>query len=507
MLPPCVEASVTESDPLVGTILAGRYRVIAPIGRGGAGTVYRGIQLQLEREVAIKVVRPDVSEGAREELEARFFREAALAGRLSHPHLVKMFDYGSTEDGRQFVVMELLRGRSLKRALDGTQLDPADVARIGAQLARGLHHAHSEGLVHRDVKASNVFLVRDEEGNEHARLLDFGLVKSLRQELDVTQTPTYLGTPLYMSPEQARGERDLDGRSDLYSLGCLLYRMACGEMPFRGETPLATALLHVNAPYPPMKVRSPDVRVDPRLERIVRRCMAKRPEDRWADGAALAQALDAFGDLASRPPPPPKRSGPVVWLGIAGAVGLGGLLVGGVAVVGGVAAVLWSAGVFQPPPQHAPVAVSDEVARATTLEPPLDAAPLADAPAGPRLPDPPADPPPTVERSPEPALSDPPVAEPPPRVAPTVDTTPAKAAAPPAVGPVVDGYTFASPAHAARALEFANTATWSELRKSGVAYKIVPRLADGRPYDSIDSLGETKGIGPATLRALGEHTK
>ncbi|TVQ89289.1 MAG: serine/threonine protein kinase [Deltaproteobacteria bacterium] len=553
------QGGTVSSDPLIGAVLANRYRVVEPIGRGGAGAVYRGMQLQLDRKVAIKVVRHDVAEEVREELQARFYREASLAGRLSHPAIVQTIDYGTTEHGLQFVVMELLEGRTLKSALANGPMDPREAARLASELARGLHHAHSKGLIHRDVKSSNVLLITDEEGVEHPKLLDFGLVKSVRNELDVTQTPTYLGTPLYMSPEQATGSQELDGRSDQYSLGCLLYSMLTGKLPFVADSPMATALLHHTEPYPPMSKRAPDVKVDPKLEAIVERCMSKNVKDRFPDAGVLARALEDWRTpkVAATPVAAPTRArAGAAMLGALGAFGL-------VAVIGGVALLVVLAvvvGVLVVPiasrssvssaePDHAlledflPEAddedddgadITPEAEEAeeglADLEPSAEAAEeVPDAP--PPAPAKPApEPAPKVAPSPAPAKSAP---EPAPKVAPS--PAPAKPApAPPAeptppaksapksssdgsrdeddllpVPIVVDDVTFTRVSHMRAVIAFVNRATREELIDAGVneRYGMVDAVLDNRPYTSVQQLGATPKIGHKTMLAIALHTE
>ncbi len=508
------------TDPLIGAVLGDRYRIIAPIGRGGAGTVYRALQLQLEREVAVKVVRPDVSESTRAELQARFYREASLAARLAHPAIVQTFDYGTTEHGLQYVAMELLVGRTLKDALRDGPLPAGDAARIGAELARGLHHAHGKGLVHRDVKASNVLLVVDDEGVERPKLLDFGLVKSVTRELDVTQTPTYLGTPLYMSPEQARGSLEIDGRSDQYSLGCLLYAMICGQLPFVGESPMATALLHMSEPYPPMKTRAPGVDVDPALEAIVRRAMERDPGDRFPDAAALARALEAWSTspaVAVSPVAATHKAG-FALLGAAGALGLVGIAAVGVlavAVVGGAAwwlaqqddgasaAAGTSSAALEPPAPEpaADPAVPAETDAPAVAEPDLDAelfapdapppvevAPAAPAPAAPK----PAPIAPKPSPEPAPAAPEPAPAAPPAVERPDLLDEPV----------VIDEVTFTRLSEMKAVLKLANHGTPDELGAAGITGQRIHDLIAGRPYRSVQKLGYTRGVGPDTMRKL-----
>ena len=282
---------VTNAAPgdRVGERLADKYELTAVIGRGGAGVVYSAIQHPLGRPVAVKMTRSDVTDAAPEELAIRFQREAAVSSALSHPNVVQIFDFGVTSRGECFVVMELMDGRTLRDAVRGTALDGMEVARITIGILRGLRHAHAKGLVHRDIKPSNILLVPDDEGVEQPKLIDFGLVKG--GDSDVTRTGTYMGTPSYIAPEQAMGSKDVDHRADLYAVGVLMYRMLVGFVPFRAEGPMATALAHVTEPYPEMSANPSAPRVDAHLEAVVRRAMAKNPDERFPTAADMIRAL------------------------------------------------------------------------------------------------------------------------------------------------------------------------------------------------------------------------
>ena len=265
-----------------GKVVADRYAVGELLGRGGMAEVWAGTDRVLDRPIAIKVLGSWLVHDST--FVERFRREALAAARISHPNLVAVFDAGA-EDGTPYIVMERVPGETLAETL-GRQgpLEPARAARIAAEVARALGVAHAAGIVHRDVKPGNVMVTP--EGR--AKLMDLGIARSLDGET-ITRASTVLGTAGYVSPEQVRGER-VDARSDLYSLGCVLYEMVTGRPPFEAGSPVAVAYRHIHEdPAPPSDVVPG---VPPSIDAVTRRAMAKDPGDRFASAGEFAAALE-----------------------------------------------------------------------------------------------------------------------------------------------------------------------------------------------------------------------
>lgn len=278
-------------DPLLGVVLDGKYRLDSALGKGGSGRVYVATQLSLHREVAVKVMRPELEEAGDERYAERFFREASKAGALAHPNVVTVHDYGRTDAGLCYIVMELLDGRSLKRIMKAGPIELDRTLDIFEQIVRGLRHAHKAGLVHRDVKPGNVQVLAGDEFQDVVKLLDFGLVKSAEAEVtEITRDGSFLGTPHYAAPEQVRG-LEADARSDLYAVGVMLYRACTGKLPYSSRNAMSLAMSHVRDPYPPMAERAPDVPVPEAVEAVVRRCMEKDPGRRFQSADQLLAEL------------------------------------------------------------------------------------------------------------------------------------------------------------------------------------------------------------------------
>jgi hypothetical protein len=318
--------------PVPGTPF-GRYRILAELGQGGMGIVYRAHDMQLDREVALKVLRPEVA--ANPQTAARFLREARALAAVRHDHVVEVYDYGE-RDGVRFVTMPLLRGETLHTRLERhSPLSVAEVIRIGTELAAGLAAVHEQGLIHRDLKPANVWL---EALTGRVKLLDFGLAHDPGAGDRLTRTGAVVGTPAYMSPEQVNG-LDLDARSDLFSLGSVLYRAATGRPAFAGPTQSATLAAVGEKDPPPAQAVNPVVPAA--LSDLIARLHGKRPADRPASAAAVVEALRGLAagqqvttvDWPGARPGAPGRQGRPNRVRLAVACSLGLLLVLGTLLV------------------------------------------------------------------------------------------------------------------------------------------------------------------------------
>ena len=282
-------------DPLLGRLVAQKYRVSRLIARGGMGRIYLAEQEPLGRVVALKVLDARYVQSDQDpEFQKRFLLEASTCARLTHPNTVKVYDYGRIEeiaDETYFMVMEYIDGRTLRQALKDFGHFPAGRAlRVTREVARSLREAHRLGVVHRDLKPSNIMLVPSDEG-ESVKVLDFGIAKVIRDDVsDLTQGGKFLGSPRYMSPEVIR-HTAVDTRSDIYSLGVLLYEMLCGRPPFAGEKSVATMMAHLSDPVPSIKDRA-GVDVAVQVEAIARRCLEKEPRNRIQSADDLIAVID-----------------------------------------------------------------------------------------------------------------------------------------------------------------------------------------------------------------------
>jgi serine/threonine protein kinase len=335
-----------EEDALVGRTIGGRYRIVGTVGFGGMGRVYDAVQAPLDRHVAIKVLLGGHAHDAA--FRRRFMLEAAVTSKLTHPNTVTLFDYGET-DGIYFIAMELLKGRTLSDVVrqEGA-LSQERAIHIAQQVCRSLSEAHSQGVIHRDLKPANVMLLSQRHELDFAKVLDFGLVKFFTDSGDGGQTHqgTFVGTPHYVSPEQARDEQP-DPRSDVYSLGILLYLMLTGQVPFHASSAVEVLVKQLNDKPVTPRERRPDLNIDPNLEALVLKCLAKQRDERVQSMdellASLTQVRSHISDqsrgMARGPDPlsgvsppglqnptPPVRSRPVAASpGTPGSVALGSI--------------------------------------------------------------------------------------------------------------------------------------------------------------------------------------
>ncbi len=265
----------------------GGYHIVELVGSGGMGLVYRAEQRILGRTVALKVIRPEIAESG--DYRARFLREARFAAAVDHPHVVSVFDAGEQE-GRLYLAMQWVDGLDLGTLLDREQrLAPERTVPIGVQLAQALQAVHDAGLVHRDVKPSNV-LVRDIGGHDYAYLTDFGIAKAPAEQESLTRTGWVIGTPGYLSPEQIRGQQP-GPRSDLYALGCIIFEALTGQRPFGGDDDLAARW--AQATSPPLAASTLYPALGSRYDAFLAQALAVNPQDRFSSGTAFAEALQA----------------------------------------------------------------------------------------------------------------------------------------------------------------------------------------------------------------------
>ncbi len=298
-------------DSLLGRVLAGKYRIDERLSEGGMGTVYRGTHVLMDKTVAVKVLRASLA--ADEKIVARFSREARAASKILHPHALSVTDFGEDEKGTVFLVMEFLSGQTLKELIrrEGPMPLPR-VVEIMRQVGGALDEAHGQGVVHRDLKSDNIMMLGT-PGADYAKVLDFGIakIKEPDGEYDpaLTSPDLVIGTPQYMSPEQCSQSPDIDSRSDIYSLGVILYEMFVGHVPFTGESPTAIMLKHLQHPAPSVLDERPDL--PPAVANVIQKALQKRPDSRYRSIGELVEDLTIAAGIEPATPSYPEMK-PVV---------------------------------------------------------------------------------------------------------------------------------------------------------------------------------------------------
>ncbi|MBS1991561.1 MAG: serine/threonine protein kinase [Cyanobacteria bacterium SZAS LIN-3] len=293
------------TDPFIGTVIADKYELLSVLGVGGMSTIYKAKHKYMGRIAAVKLLHPYLIADA--SMFQRFQYEAKAASNLNHPNVVGVQDFGITDDGKAYLVMDYLEGEDLSSILDRETLLPeVQALEIFRQACRGLDHAHSKGVIHRDLKPSNLFLCPEEDDTFVVKLVDFGIAKITEapgeEAQHLTRTGEVFGSPLYMSPEQCSG-KPLDARSDLYSLGCVMYEVLTGRRPLAGATAIDTMHKHLKEAPPPFKEMAPNAVVSEELEKAVLKCLAKKPADRYDSVAAF------YEDVFKEPMPRSSATG------------------------------------------------------------------------------------------------------------------------------------------------------------------------------------------------------
>ncbi len=329
---------IRSADAMTGQVFDGRYRILHKIGEGGMGAVYKARQVSTGKLVAIKVI----SESLAGNLDTirRFQREVKLQSRLEHPNIVTVIDFSTTEQGQCYFVMGFVEGKSLRRIiLDDGKFSIKVFLDLASQMLDGLEYAHNQGIVHRDLKADNMTIVTLKH-QRIVKILDFGLAKAFQtggqsMDIELTQQGRVLGTPAYMSPEQAKGEtKKIGPASDIYSMGVIFYQMLSGKLPFQSDTPWG--IMHKHISDTPVSLRQDDPGIPERVEKVVMQCLAKEPQDRYP--SALAVKLDLMGEAADEstiaeatviaaPEPEKKSSKTVIAAGLAVLLVFGGGLI------------------------------------------------------------------------------------------------------------------------------------------------------------------------------------
>jgi eukaryotic-like serine/threonine-protein kinase len=378
-------ASTSIGDSLIGATLAGRYRIEARVGSGAMGAVYRAHQTGLARRVAVKILNRDRSLSG--DTVQRFRREAQAMSALHHPNTVRVFDFGSTDDGLLYLAMELLEGESVTdRLVRQGALGVKEAVLLAQSVLRSIGEAHAHGIVHRDLKPDNVYLARVQgEPLPVVKVLDFGIAKAIEGERKIDQFETLdgtvFGTPRYMSPEQAAGKA-LDSRSDLYAVGIMLFEFLAGRPPFVDSDAVVVMARHIREPPLPLSAAAPDAAIPPSLQAVVARALAKEPYERWQTADEFDRALaDCLPDV-ERLEKLSRRGWHRSWLARF-VLAPRRLLAAGAGAVALALVVFFVPRAFEPPDlRQLPAAVGDEPSPANNPEP--SAALTAIEPSSPR---------------------------------------------------------------------------------------------------------------------------
>ena len=307
-MPPPAAGEGRGADPLIGQTIDGRYIIESLLGEGGMGTVYAARHAIIDKRVAIKVLRKEAA--ADESSAQRFIIEAKAASKIGHQNIVDITDFGVLPAGNAYFVMEYLDGPTLGRLVhDLKNLPPARAIAICIQASRGLAAAHSKSIIHRDLKPENIFALEKDGSPDFVKIVDFGIAKDVKAGKRLTAVGMVLGTPEYMSPEQATGQ-ETDHRVDQYALGCILYELLTGDVPFKSDNAPKTLTKHVfDAVVPPSKLR-PDLHIPNVVEEIVMRMLQKKPSDRYGDMRELITAFETALAWLEHADAPPHQKGP-----------------------------------------------------------------------------------------------------------------------------------------------------------------------------------------------------
>ncbi len=291
-----------QKDELIGQILNDRYKVVEEVGRGGMSAVYKGIHELMDRTVAIKVLLPQL---VSDQISIkRFQQEAQAASHLQHPNVITVYDYGFVASGQPYLVMDFLEGESLSDIIRRDKQVPVKrMIPIFMQACEALEHAHQKGVIHRDLKSSNIMLIDFEGKKDFVKVVDFGIAKLMpssgKQSQNLTQTGEVFGSPIYMSPEQCMAQ-SLDARSDIYSMGAMMYESLTGQPPLMGNSIIDTMQMHMSTPPKPFSEVRPDLDIPEALERVVLKALAKKPEQRYQSMQELRDALEGVSKLIDK---------------------------------------------------------------------------------------------------------------------------------------------------------------------------------------------------------------